>query len=64
MAYADLTKCPRCTETAKQIPAGVSKHTGKEYSTFYVCNSSSPCQENGKNLSWKSGKQHIYLSNN
>ena len=66
MAYPplDLNKCPRCKETGKQIPAGTSKKTGRPYSAFYVCDSTNPCQENGRNLSWKSAKQYVYLSNN
>ena len=29
--------CPRCGSTLKIIPAGVSKSSGKSYSSFYAC---------------------------
>lgn len=60
----DLTRCPRCGEAGKTIKAGVSKKTGRPYDAFYVCDDVEPCMENGKNLSWKSVKQHVFLANN
>ena len=34
--------CPTCGNPMKLIPAGVSKKTGKPYSSFWTCNSCKP----------------------
>ena len=31
-------KCPMCDDEIKEIPAGISKTSGKPYRTFWVCN--------------------------
>lgn len=64
MIISKVSQCPRCaTKQVKHIPAGFSRRTQKPYAEFWLCdNPKIPCEEDGRVLSWKSGKQWDYLS--
>ena len=53
--------CPWCGGEGKHIPGGFSQKTQKDYSEFWVCKS---CKKGGRDLSWKSDAQWVYLSHN